>query len=160
MTEISIHALLAESDRRRTYQQGEEQAFLSTLSLRRATISCAWSASKFGDFYPRSPCGERQLYDTYAKVLRVFLSTLSLRRATTYHFMPIIGTLHFYPRSPCGERLDQRCKFSWDNGFLSTLSLRRATLNGFAMRWNTCISIHALLAESDICECWMALNHL
>ena len=35
-------------------------AFLSTLSLRRAT----------------------GLYDTYAKVLRVFLSTLSLRRAT------------------------------------------------------------------------------
>ena len=22
-------------------------------------MSCAWSASKLGDFYPRSPCGER-----------------------------------------------------------------------------------------------------
>ena len=59
-TLISIHALLAESDndaRHRTYHVNE---FLSTLSLRRATISCAWSASKFGDFYPRSPCGERR----------------------------------------------------------------------------------------------------
>ena len=58
------------------------RAFLSTLSLRRATIKLS-SLFDFNDyFYPRSPCGERQpalyqLYDTYA-----FLSTLSLRRAT------------------------------------------------------------------------------
>ena len=58
--EISIHALLTESD--------------NTSIAGRITSN---------DFYPRSPYGERhQLYDTYAKVLRVFLSTLSLRRAT------------------------------------------------------------------------------
>ena len=37
-----------------------------------------------GDFYPRSPCGERQ--------------QLSLAGGLE---------LHFYPRSPCGERLFQ-----------------------------------------------------
>ena len=55
--------------------------FLSTLSLRRATISCAWSASKLGDFYPRSPCGERPSIDDVEP-----------------------SNTHFYPRSPCGER--------------------------------------------------------
>ena len=35
--EISIHALLAESDTRRTYHKDENLKFLSTLSLRRAT---------------------------------------------------------------------------------------------------------------------------
>ena len=56
---ISIHALLAESDRRRTYQQGEEREFLSTLSLRRATI-----------------------INSNCNLTQKFLSTLSLRRAT------------------------------------------------------------------------------
>ena len=59
VTDISIHALLAESDTASGFLIGSRSQFLSTLSLRRATISCAWSASKLGDFYPRSPCGER-----------------------------------------------------------------------------------------------------
>ena len=36
-TVISIHALLAESDRRQPPSQSREKSFLSTLSLRRAT---------------------------------------------------------------------------------------------------------------------------
>ena len=57
---------------------------------------------------------------------------------------------HFYPRSPCGERLKPPVKsHAKERIFLSTLSLRRATRNGLAILWNTCISIHALLAESD-----------
>ena len=44
--------------------------------------------------------------------------------------------------------------------FLSTLSLRRAT-QGAAVGYKvTMISIHALLAESDICVCWMAPSRL
>ena len=58
---ISIHALLAESD------------YLD-----------AWKSYYVCDFYPRSPCGERQhAYQLVLWVLR-FLSTLSLRRATRY----------------------------------------------------------------------------
>ena len=34
--------------------------FLSTLSLRRATVKFSVSRSVISDFYPRSPCGERQ----------------------------------------------------------------------------------------------------
>ena len=100
---ISIHALLAESDQglphldiraldfyprspcgeRRRKQQVHELwlGFLSTLSLRRATI-CGRSAT------------------TCAR----FLSTLSLRRATGAALWRADRLADFYPRSPCGER--------------------------------------------------------
>ena len=57
---ISIHALLAESDRYAALTPPESSAFLSTLSLRRATV------------YPIASQSSRH----------PFLSTLSLRRAT------------------------------------------------------------------------------
>ena len=56
---ISIHALLAESDRL-------------------AVCMCAISLN----FYPRSPCGERRLPTALRTPHHKFLSTLSLRRAT------------------------------------------------------------------------------
>ena len=100
--------------------------FLSTLSLRRATLELflyyqdnrisihallaesdskrLCDALKHLHFYPRSPCGER-------------------RRGARES----IGTLHFYPRSPCGERRD----------VIAVMTDAQS------------ISIHALLAESD-----------
>ena len=101
--DISIHALLAESD-------DTSKDIIKTAR----------------NFYPRSPCGERQ--DTVSAPNRPqeFLSTLSLRRATHqqgYHqdcqkFLSTLSlrratenannssntNLDFYPRSPCGER--------------------------------------------------------
>ncbi len=56
--------------------------FLSTLSLRRATIIRRYGEPDSGNFYPRSPCGERQTRQNWHKPHRQFLSTLSLRRAT------------------------------------------------------------------------------
>ena len=56
---ISIHALLAESDR-----------------------SCLAATSCNTNFYPRSPCGERLIQAMGHLQVRLFLSTLSLRRAT------------------------------------------------------------------------------
>ena len=57
---------------------------------------------------------------------------------------------NFYPRSPCGER-HILCAVSVQiGGFLSTLSLRRATANSQKERQGQRISIHALLAESDV----------
>ena len=47
-----------------------------------------------------------------------------------------------------------------ESTFLSTLSLRRATVTVLGVQHRIGISIHALLAESDICECWTVLNHL
>ena len=78
---ISIHALLAESDLIFTARHPAIRVFLSTLSLRRATLaflainpitkisihallaesdihSCS-RPSQQSNFYPRSPCGER-----------------------------------------------------------------------------------------------------
>ena len=57
---ISIHALLAESDAFSMYGALPAKIFLSTLSLRRATLQIHGKAP-FNNFYPRSPCGERQV---------------------------------------------------------------------------------------------------
>ena len=79
-------------------------------------------------FYPRSPCGERHL-------------------PASFHPM----SFDFYPRSPCGERHKSNGSRCTSPQFLSTLSLRRATawpLLRCERYWH--ISIHALLAESDI----------
>ena len=105
ISEISIHALLAESDLIWRYLTPKALKFLSTLSLRRATLDELCRMMGIKHFYPRSPCGERQK---------------NINRGS-YH-------VNFYPRSPCGERhlADLR---HWQVGQ---------------------ISIHALLAESDI----------
>ena len=146
--------------------------FLSTLSLRRATIRHRIHRQFPCHFYPRSPCGERPVM-----------------------VGPLMYNLYFYPRSPCGERHQllagaivsaiisihallaesdhgRHCGFCRDLQFLSTLSLRRATtlydtasmlilsfLSTLSLRRAThapnrrpcprSISIHALLAESD-----------
>ena len=90
---------------RRTCHKCDSQEFLSTLSLRRATG-----------------------YDFRGRVCQGFLSTLSLRRATTIIMIYVGSVGNFYPRSPCGERLPD-----WSG----LIPLAR-------------ISIHALLAESDV----------
>ena len=103
--------------------------FLSTLSLRRATQALSVTGS------------ESQ-----------FLSTLSLRRATFPRDCYLSADRHFYPRSPCGERQCPKTAKLVLFKFLSTLSLRRATGIQSGAQQATAISIHALLAESDIPE--------
>ena len=169
---ISIHALLAESDTRPAPRPALILRFLSTLSLRRATlpggdrprhtgISIHALLAESDDcrrvinralkyFYPRSPCGERLLADGMDAFTFPFLSTLSLRRATRTPQTPRTPRRNFYPRSPCGERPDGRpCKRN-PSVFLSTLSLRRATPAPGRRQNDRAISIHALLAESDL----------
>ena len=79
-----------------------------------------------------------------------FLSTLSLRRATTCYCS---GSLicNFYPRSPCGERrAASRASSAWTAYFYprSPCGERRIVPRVGALRLP--ISIHALLAESDM----------
>ena len=105
---ISIHALLAESDR--------------------TDVSTTFPGSYF---YPRSPCGERHRAARADRQRKRFLSTLSLRRATSLTPKLRLPPKDFYPRSPCGERR-QRDLFQFPD---------------------TGISIHALLAESDLIYC-------
>ena len=103
LNEISIHALLAESDRKRCQSRPDSR-----------------------NFYPRSPCGERLTTLTTSRRTEQFLSTLSLRRATTHADnracktaflstlslrratcrlgLGLVRRAYFYPRSPCGER--------------------------------------------------------
>ena len=124
---ISIHALLAESDKLYINRTTKAVIFLSTLSLRRATptlhnilelfpisihallaesdVKIMNALSGLKNFYPRSPCGERLNAHLYYHSRGLFLSTLSLRRATVGRLINHIKTYHFYPRSPCGERL-------------------------------------------------------
>ena len=146
---ISIHALLAESDRPWPMRSWPGTIFLSTLSLRRATFCRTWPRTYAYDFYPRSPCGERLCRPAFAPAAH-----------------------NFYPRSPCGERPTPSSLYSFSDVFLSTLSLRRATSLIDGRRDNDInfyprspcgerltparissrlllISIHALLAESD-----------
>ncbi len=82
INQISIHALLAESDCRNWRKQSNHHKFLSTLSLRRATVGANNHVRVRQNFYPRSPCGERPVVPVELTTLVKFLSTLSLRRAT------------------------------------------------------------------------------
>ena len=153
---ISIHALLAESDWESNVVDPFVELFLSTLSLRRATMLALnfctvinisihallaesdWMPARqtLRYFYPRSPCGER------------LCNMHSLRYCCT----------NFYPRSPCGERPRSGRPCRAVHKFLSTLSLRRATGGRRAIDPETGISIHALLAESDFMQQLFAMQ--
>ena len=91
---------------RRTRNQPSKpkRLFLSTLSLRRATLFFGRYAAESRYFYPRSPCGERLIPAMGRLQARLFLSTLSLRRATAGVSTHCETVPDFYPRSPCGER--------------------------------------------------------
>ena len=150
--DISIHALLAESDCQWRRSVKLFRQFLSTLSLRRATRSrphWAWRGS-------------------------ISIHAL-LAESDCVGISGAFQSFYFYPRSPCGERppladgaephaaisihallaeSDQAARrvFGAANIFLSTLSLRRATGQPGRSGQVCNISIHALLAESDSCR--------
>ena len=84
--------------------QSPASRFLSTLSLRRATRAESGQQRSPHNFYPRSPCGERLFVVLSLRGDYVFLSTLSLRRATPLTSGTKTIFTNFYPRSPCGER--------------------------------------------------------
>ena len=124
---ISIHALLAESDGKPNALKSRRCVFLSTLSLRRATYANLRRHRGNHNFYPRSPCGERQPTAARNDKNNIFLSTLSLRRATS--------------ECPHTRRHDA---ISIHALLAESDDARRAL--GFV---DPDISIHALLAESD-----------
>ena len=122
-------------------------------------------------FYPRSPCGERPMSVHTRLVSMSFLSTLSLRRATLggksgKQVMQFLSTLSLRRATPwkrppktgicisihallAESDLTSVVSSAGTTGFLSTLSLRRATYDTYAKVLRVNISIHALLAESD-----------
>ena len=105
-----------------------QSAFLSTLSLRRATGRSLLPRRRRRHFYPRSPCGERLFPPRDWSRDAEFLSTLSLRRATSRRPCTVANHSLFL------STLSLRRATAWFNSprlslysFLSTLSLRRAT---------------------------------
>ena len=169
---ISIHALLAESDGLGFCYHCDDVAFLSTLSLRRATAP------------NRRPCrcNKISIHALLAEsdsplsincmIHMQFLSTLSLRRATMQIVIIVVETVISIHALLAESDFMFSVVFYLENIFLSTLSLRRATTCGGGWneqpryfyprspcgerhdlqrnRHNTIsISIHALLAESD-----------
>ena len=153
-------------------------AFQSTLSLRRATLDTLLSRS-LGSRFQSTLSLRRATYcaPPPERIHSSFQSTLSLRRATlngedggergqhiSIHALLAesdelrdgIGEQgpDFNPRSPCGERHRMRPAFVIGGTFQSTLSLRRATYYSTIENGSIVISIHALLAESDLCD-WM-----
>ena len=101
--------------------------FLSTLSLRRATTAQQDRQGHRRNFYPRSPCGERQARPPVGSLV-LFISIHALLAESDIAQLASLKLFgYFYPRSPCGERLTLRILFAKILVFLSTLSLRRAT---------------------------------
>ena len=128
LNRISIHALLAESDRHRAAPTRPGWAFLSTLSLRRATTRGQGAPLGIPYFYPRSPCGERR----FVRCRFWVLSNISIHA--------LLAESDAVPLE----------SYFLHSLFLSTLSLRRATVHVSAACADYHISIHALLAESDV----------
>ena len=133
-----------------TFRHCTRYLFLSTLSLRRATLSAELRVFRVDYFYPRSPCGERPFFlrkititvdisihallaeSDLIAMLNSPHSQISihalLAESDSRKSPPMCTIRHFYPRSPCGERRWLRC---WQLAAQD-------------------ISIHALLAESDL----------
>ena len=101
---ISIHALLAESDKNINRGAYHIKRFLSTLSLRRATPRGGGLYYLTPNFYPRSPCGERQLTNAHNSPNNQISIHALLAESDYQGQAGSAGCLHFYPRSPCGER--------------------------------------------------------
>ena len=149
--------------------------FLSTLSLRRATIAgvskrkgglisihallaesdprdCPASSPR-RYFYPRSPCGERR-GPKLGQFLRPLISIHALLAEGDYVLpVPRPPQINFYPRSPCGERQSRGSVSMPRYRFLSTLSLRRATRSQEVRRlpWQF-LSTLSLRRATNLCQ--------
>ena len=125
---ISIHALLAESDR-----------------------ITGTKARNMAYFYPRSPCGERHAVLDSA-LAQLDISIHALLAESDRSGGPWQGVYtDFYPRSPCGERL-----LMWYQcNTVVKISIHALLAESDSGELRTMprvyrISIHALLAESDL----------
>ena len=133
---ISIHALLAESDRWIPLLCSKRCISIHAL-LAESDARFCWFAVDSPDFYPRSPCGER-------------------RKQSSHHNSDQWISIHAL-LAESDLLLFLACNIGL--AFLSTLSLRRATANAVDQILPGHISIHALLAESD-CYCsWRATSY-
>ena len=100
-------------------------------------------------FYPRSPCGERHdKLDTIIEFIHFYpRSPCGERLLLLAVFMKVID---FYPRSPCGERQHHLNMLDYPHNISIHALLAESDVVGAPEGADSChISIHALLAESD-----------
>ena len=127
--DISIHALLAESDTKPT---GQHQVY--------------------PHFYPRSPCGERQARrDSRQQPAGISIHALLAESDTPVESKRRNSTISIHALLAESD-VHCVCAALAAEEFLSTLSLRRATRLGLLGWLRVLISIHALLAESDVAQ--------
>ena len=149
---ISIHALLAESDRSSLIRVWMSWDFYPRSPCGERPMGPT-PAPTAAYFYPRSPCGERPVHFMRSWTTITFLSTLSLRRATRAALEQQRAVEDFYPRSPCGERHRTRRQPPSQSPISIHALLAESDLCGRAVLRDVVISIHALLAESDPGRC-------
>ena len=123
---ISIHALLAESDPITCCLHMQHAVFLSTLSLRRATLGTRDYLHYIRLFLSTLSLRRATMQNVGDACVIQFLSTLSLRRATRYHAVGVLNS-----RISIHALLAESDRISKAHGRTPA------------------ISIHALLAESD-----------
>ncbi len=126
---ISIHALLAESDCVCPSTQILDIVISIHALLAESDGIGAAAGALTGISIHALLAESDRMYSVASLSSSVFLSTLSLRRATPLTYRAKTISTNFYPRSPCGERPQQLIDTSKDI---------------------IKISIHALLAESDL----------
>ena len=119
--------------------------------MRRATIGKYAQYAVTGNFYPRSPCGERRpCLIGHGVGIAISIHALLAESDNLRSCMPT-GPRYFYPRSPCGERQKPPLIVSANPPYFYPRSPCGERLGDrrSQRRHRDPISIHALLAESD-----------
>ena len=145
---ISIHALLAESDKVRypwtpLTSTISIHALLAESDVQRGPWPHQWR-----HFYPRSPCGERPHLYIACRAIRHFYPRSPCGERPQVPKQGF-GPVNFYPRSPCGERLDMSSAYPAAQCISIHALLAESDRQRELHRQDIPISIHALLAESD-----------
>ena len=101
--DISIHALLAESDLGADTLRDHADISIHAL-LAESDIAALHFLSQIRHFYPRSPCGERPLKGSLERAVLIISIHALLAESDWTKSRQNYGIRYFYPRSPCGER--------------------------------------------------------
>ena len=150
---ISIHALLAESDHPRTSSRPRNTEFLSTLSLRRATISPNGGQYSVYSISIHALLAESDAHLVHTRNFGHFISIHALLAESDPKRVHNSASKNISIHALLAESDRAAMPVSVPPfRFLSTLSLRRATKDTTARQQIADISIHALLAESDTAD--------
>ncbi len=129
--DISIHALLAESDLPSSHSFTARAGISIHALLAESDGPLTAACTAWCNFYPRSPCGERRRVHYGQRRHPDFYPRSPCGERPQAERRRDEAKADFYPRSPCGERPPRMIS-----------SIRSIS-----------ISIHALLAESDALLC-------